>query len=60
MSRADANRAAPQVQNQNDQPPVLVINSYSLFSGRREVRIRHRGTLYRLLITRNGKLILNK
>ena len=39
---------------------VRVIDSASLFAGRKEVQIRHQGELYRLRITRNGKLILNK
>ena len=38
----------------------IVIDSANLFAGRKEIRIRHDGELYRLLITRNGKLILNK
>jgi len=39
---------------------ITVLDSAHLFTDRREVRIRHRGEFYRLLITRNGKLILNK
>jgi hemin uptake protein HemP len=39
---------------------VSVIDSARLFAGRREIQIRHQGKLYRLLITKNGKLILNK
>jgi len=38
----------------------VVIDSEVLFRRGREVVIRHRGNLYRLRITRNGKLILNK
>lgn len=37
-----------------------VIDSRTLFQGRKEVCIRHGGQLYRLLLTRNDKLILNK
>ena len=37
-----------------------VIDSRHLFADRREVQIRHRGESYRLLMTKNGKLILNK
>jgi hemin uptake protein HemP len=37
-----------------------VIESASLFGDEREVGIRHRGEVYRLRVTRNGKLILNK
>jgi hemin uptake protein HemP len=36
------------------------IASESLFQGQREVLIRHGDDLYRLRITRNGKLILQK
>lgn len=34
--------------------------SRELFDGSREVGIEHGGSLYRLKITRQGKLILNK
>lgn len=36
------------------------IESWDLFRGGREVLILHLGQEYRLMITRNGKLILNK
>lgn len=36
------------------------ISSDSLFSGAREIGIDHQGALYRLQITRQGKLILIK
>ena len=36
------------------------IPSSALFSDRREITITHEGALYRLRITRQGKLILNK
>lgn len=42
-----------------DNSPI-VIDAGELFAGRREVGIRHAGQVYRLRITRNGKLILNK
>jgi len=32
----------------------------SLFGGAREIEIEHNGEIYRLRITRQGKLILNK
>ena len=35
-------------------------DSTQLFGDAREVYIRHRGELYRLMQTRNGKLILQK
>lgn len=40
--------------------PPLEINSEALLGGRTEIRIRHRGEIYRLTLTRAGKLILHK
>jgi hemin uptake protein HemP len=40
-------------------PPVTVESS-SLFNGRDEVRLLHRGQEYRLRVTKQGKLILTK
>ena len=37
-----------------------VVTSESLFRGSYEIGIEHEGSLYRLKITRQGKLILNK
>lgn len=39
---------------------VRTVTSESLFDGTHEIGIEHRGSLYRLKITRQGKLILNK
>jgi len=39
-------------------PPVL--DSAELFRGERELCIRHDGELYRLRVTRRGRLILQK
>jgi hemin uptake protein HemP len=36
------------------------IDSEALLGGRSEIRIRHRGEVYRLTLTRAGKLILHK
>jgi len=41
-------------------PPPLEISSEALLGGRTEVRVRHRGEIYRLTLTRAGKLILHK
>jgi hemin uptake protein HemP len=43
-----------------DRPVTRTISSERLFDGDREIGIEHRGALYRLKITRQGKLILNK
>lgn len=39
---------------------VRTLSSVSLFQGAREIAIEHGEALYRLKITRQGKLILNK
>jgi hemin uptake protein HemP len=36
------------------------VQSRDLFAGRTEICIEHEGSVYRLKITRQGKLILNK
>ena len=36
------------------------IDTADLLGGRTEIRIRHAGAIYRLRITRGGKLILTK
>jgi hemin uptake protein HemP len=41
-------------------PPTLIISSDALFRGAHEIGIEHDGSLYRLKVTRQGKLILNK
>lgn len=41
-------------------PVARTLTSESLFRGDHEIGIEHRGSLYRLKITRQGKLILNK
>lgn len=60
MDRANTNRIKLQAADNDARSETLVIDSVRLFAGRREIQIRHQGKLYRLLITRNGKLILNK
>lgn len=42
------------------QPGSRVVDSSTLFGPRREVLIRHKGAVYTLRETRQGKLILNK
>ncbi len=39
---------------------VRTLSSNALFQGEHEIGIEHHGALYRLKITRQGKLILNK
>jgi hemin uptake protein HemP len=40
--------------------PLTAISSDDILQGKSEVLIRHGGELYRLRLTRNGKLILQK
>lgn len=40
--------------------PDAIIPSSALFRTRREITISHGGAFYRMRITRQGKLILNK
>lgn len=39
---------------------TTVYSTAELFGGAREIEIEHNGEIYRLRITRQGKLILNK
>ncbi|MEO3999972.1 hemin uptake protein HemP [Mesorhizobium sp. CAU 1732] len=41
-------------------PLTRIVTSDSLFRGTHEIGIEHEGAMYRLKITRQGKLILNK
>ncbi|MGO4436573.1 hemin uptake protein HemP [Rhizobium sp. RAF56] len=40
--------------------PTRLIESADIFRGQNEILIRHAGAIYRMKITRQGKLILNK
>lgn len=42
------------------QQDAVRLRFLDLAGGRTEVQIEHRGQIYRLRVTRNGKLILNK
>ncbi|ODT31409.1 MAG: hemin transporter HemP [Kaistia sp. SCN 65-12] len=55
-------RAESEAPRQPERPPLAVrtLSSNSLFAGSHEIGIEHHGALYRLKITRQGKLILNK
>ncbi len=50
----------PRETSAGDRDRVRTVTSEALFGGQREIGIDHRGALYRLKITRQGKLILNK
>lgn len=53
-------RPAPPIRATLKEPQIKTYGSRELFDGSREVGIEHGGSLYRLKITRQGKLILNK
>lgn len=46
--------------DKNPVPEKVIIQSEQLFQGSREVIIEHCADRYRLMITKAGKLILNK
>lgn len=59
MTPTDTDTARP------PQPPLAarnqrIVESRDLFRGDSEILISHDGTIYRMKITRQGKLILNK
>jgi hemin uptake protein HemP len=41
-------------------PQIRIVESTEIFRGQSEIMIRHDGVIYRMKITRQGKLILNK
>lgn len=43
-----------------DTAPSRTLRSEEILAGHREVRILHQGEVYRLRVTRRGKLILQK
>lgn len=49
----------PSKADDNDSNPK-VYESPQLFGSNNEIQINHEGELYRIRITRNGKLIMNK
>lgn len=43
-----------------ERKPIVLLAAESLMKGAKEVYIAHNGEVYRLQITRNGRLILKK
>ena len=39
---------------------IRIVESTDIFLGQTEIMIKHEGVIYRMKITRQGKLILNK
>jgi hemin uptake protein HemP len=57
---ADSQPDTPRPSQAEDKPTPRVLNSEELFAGQRTVIIQHGDEQYRLLITRNDRLILQK
>ena len=60
MVEAEKKDAAASGVQRPGQDPVPEYDTGTLFAGRREIVIRHAGADYRMKITKQGKLILNK
>jgi len=60
MCHENENTTRQQATNKKLLDHVPIIDSGHLFAGHKEVQIQHAGEVYRLRVTRNGKLILNK
>lgn len=58
--QAQINERRPVQNDARRTAPVRSVLSEDLFRGAHEVHIEHAGAIYRLKITRQGKLILNK
>ncbi|MBO0345741.1 hemin uptake protein HemP [Roseibium limicola] len=56
LSISGLSRPQPSYQDSHD----LVLDTKALFKGQRELKIQHNSEVYRLSITKLGKLILTK
>ena len=59
MDRMFSRNAFKGISNELDKK-IPVLNVAKLFDGLREIRLSHKNEEYRLMLTRNGKLILTK
>ena len=59
VEKPDIFKLAP-LRNEPAVADIRVLESGDLFRSANEIMIRHDGVIYRLKITRQGKLILNK
>lgn len=56
-----SSKGAGDTANERSGPPqAIIIDSRALLNGRDTIDIAHQGELYRLRLTRQGKLILTK
>jgi len=54
------NQGSSEEEGLKKSPPVQVVSSKELLQGQRELQILHGSDMYRLTLTRSGKLILHK
>lgn len=60
LLRRDVTKVQPQPPVYSLAAPARTLSSDAIMRGEREIGIEHHGALYRLKVTRQGKLILNK
>lgn len=63
MTESQSHQSGSESQNPAPVPPAdptRILRSEEIFAGERVVMIQHAGVRYRLLITRNDRLILQK
>jgi len=60
MKKTNSNQAWPEKKKERSDLEERVVRSEELFCGNKEIVIEHQGTQYRLIITKAGKLVLNK
>ncbi|MBI2824339.1 MAG: hemin uptake protein HemP [Planctomycetia bacterium] len=60
MSETDHPSPAAPLPSREDRISIRVLHSADLLGGQREVCIEHAGQIYRLRVTKSGKLILQK
>lgn len=59
MNNSESDPAGP-IKNELMGEAMAPLRSEDILQGQKEVKIAHEGVTYRLLVTRNGKLILQK
>jgi hemin uptake protein HemP len=57
---SDRNDKEPEHRESQDPPTSQPIPAATLFQGRQQALIEHEGEIYRLVLTRNNKLLLQK
>lgn len=60
MNEPQLRGAEPNDPAEPSRPDAQPIDAATLFQGRQQVLIEHDGEIYRLLLTRNNKLMLQK